>query len=180
MVVQGKGGIGQKESRGKKIKNGYKETLRGEIYSFFELNQWIHGYIYIYIAVLCLVTQLCPTLFSPMDCSPPVSSVHMIHQARILEWVAMTSSRGSSQPRDQTQVSHIAGRFFTIWATRAAHTHTLSLLKLYFEYVQLIVYQLFYNKDVKNTLCVSDIIHTTSKQDIDRNWELSPQIGSIV
>ena len=41
-----------------------------------------------------------------------------ILQARILEWVAMTYSRGSSQPRDQIQVSHIAGRFFTIWATR--------------------------------------------------------------
>ena len=44
-----------------------------------------------------------------------------ILQARILEWVAMPSSRRSSQPRDQTQVSHIAGRFFTIWATREAH-----------------------------------------------------------
>ena len=54
----------------------------------------------------------------PMGCSPPGSSVHGILQARVLEWVAMSSSRGSSQPRDQTQVSHIAGRFFTIWATR--------------------------------------------------------------
>ena len=43
---------------------------------------------------------------------------HEILQARILEWVAMPSSRGSSRPRDWTQVSHIAGRFFTIWATR--------------------------------------------------------------
>ena len=42
-------------------------------------------------------------------------------QARILEWVAMPSSRGSSQPRDQIQVSHIAGRFFTIWTTKEAH-----------------------------------------------------------
>ena len=41
--------------------------------------------------------------------------------ARTLEWVAMPSSRGSSQPRDQTQVSHIAGGFFTIWATGEAH-----------------------------------------------------------
>ena len=46
--------------------------------------------------------------------------LHRILQARILEWVAMPSSRGSSQPRDWTQVSHIAGRFFTIWATREA------------------------------------------------------------
>ena len=46
-------------------------------------------------------------------------------QARILEWVAMPSSRGSSQPRDWTQVSHIAGRFFTIWATRESHKSIL-------------------------------------------------------
>ena len=50
--------------------------------------------------------------------SSPGSSVHGILQARILEWVAMPSSRGSSQPRDQTQVSRIAGGFFTIWATK--------------------------------------------------------------
>ena len=56
-----------------------------------------------------------------MDCSPPGSSVHGIIQARILEWVAIPFSRGSSWPRDQTWVSCIAGRFFTIWATREAH-----------------------------------------------------------
>ena len=55
-----------------------------------------------------------------MDCSPPDSSVHGILQARILEWVAIPFSRGSSQPRDQTWVSCIAGRFFTNWATRKA------------------------------------------------------------
>ena len=54
-----------------------------------------------------------------MDCSLSGSSIHGILQARILEWVAMPSSRGSSQPRDQTQVSHIAGGFFIIWATKA-------------------------------------------------------------
>jgi len=48
-----------------------------------------------------------------MDCSPSGSSVHGIFQARILEWVAISSSRGSSQPRDRTHVSCIAGRFFT-------------------------------------------------------------------
>ena len=53
-----------------------------------------------------------------MDCSPPGSSVHEILQARIPEWVAIPYSRGSSQPRDWTQVSLVAGRFFTIWATR--------------------------------------------------------------
>ena len=53
-------------------------------------------------------------LNNPMDCSLPGSSVHEISQARILEWVAMPSSRGSSRPRDQIQVSGIAGRFFTV------------------------------------------------------------------
>ena len=63
--------------------------------------------------------QLCLTLCNPMDHSPPGSSVHGILQARILEWVAIPFSRGSSWPRDQAQVSHIAGRFFTYWASRA-------------------------------------------------------------
>ena len=56
----------------------------------------------------------------PMSCSPPGSSVHGISQARILEWVAIPFSRGSSQPRAQTWVSCIAGRFFTVCATREA------------------------------------------------------------
>ena len=60
------------------------------------------------------VSQSCLTLCNPMDCSPPGSSVHGIFQARILERVAISFSRGSSQPRDRTQVSHIAGRCFTI------------------------------------------------------------------
>ena len=108
--------------------------------------------------VLCLVTQLCPTLCNPMDCSPPGSSVHgdspgkntgvgcyaflqgifltqgsnpglprcrgilycLSHQGRprILEWVAYPFPRESSQPKNQTGVSCIAGRFFTSWATR--------------------------------------------------------------
>ena len=61
-----------------------------------------------------------------MDCSQPSSSVHGIPQAGIMEWVARPSSGGSSRPRGQTQVSCIAGRFFTIWATR--ETSRLSLL----------------------------------------------------
>ena len=62
-----------------------------------------------------LVTQSCPTLCNSMDCSLPGSSVHGILQARILEWVAIPFSKGSSGPRDWTRVSCIAGRFFTIW-----------------------------------------------------------------
>ena len=64
--------------------------------------------------VCALVAQLCPALCNLIDCSPPGSFVHGILQARILEWVASPFSRGSSQPGDQTWVSCIAGRFFTI------------------------------------------------------------------
>ena len=62
-------------------------------------------------AICCLVAQLCPTLCDPMDCSPPGSSIHGIFQARILEWIAMPFSRGSSQPRVRTLTSYI------IWET---------------------------------------------------------------
>ena len=64
------------------------------------------------------VTQLCPTLGDPMDCSLPGSSVHGIFQAIVLEWIAISFSRGSSQPRDWTQVSRVVDRRFTVWATR--------------------------------------------------------------
>ena len=66
------------------------------------------------------VAQSCTTLCDPLDCNLSGSSVHGIFQARVLEWVAISFSRGSSQPRDQTQVSHIAGRRFTLWATRGS------------------------------------------------------------
>jgi len=67
-----------------------------------------------------------PTLLDPMDCSPPGSFVHGISQARILEWVPIPFSRGSSQSRDRTWVSGTAGRFFTVWTTKEA----LSLWKI--------------------------------------------------
>ena len=56
--------------------------------------------------VLALVAQLCPTLCDPMDCSPPGSSVHGILQVRMLQWVAMPSSRGTSRPRHRTHTSY--------------------------------------------------------------------------
>ena len=70
-------------------------------------HEWVHE-----------VAQSCPTLYNPMDCSPSGSSVHGIFQARVLEWVAISFSRRSFQPRDWTRVSHIVG--FTVWATREA------------------------------------------------------------
>ena len=66
------------------------------------------------LAHVLLATQSCPTLCGPKDCNLPVSSVHGILQARILEWVVTAFSRASFQPRDQTRVFCIAGRFFTM------------------------------------------------------------------
>ena len=87
---------------------------------FFQMDNL---YIVLYmLACMCAKSlQSCPTLCDPLDCSPPRSSVHGILQARILEWVTMPSSRGSSQPRDQTHISlspALANGFFTtsaIW-----------------------------------------------------------------
>ena len=61
----------------------------------------------------CSAASVVSTLHDPMDCSPPGSSVRGISQARILKWVAISFSRGSSLPRDRTRVSGIAGGFFT-------------------------------------------------------------------
>ena len=80
----------------------------------------------------CVHAQLCLTLCNPLDCSPPGSSVHGILQARILERVAMPSSRGSSPPRDPTQAPRIAGGFFTtsaMWEARCKQ-NSLIFLKL--------------------------------------------------
>ena len=82
-----------------------------------QLRIWL--ILYMFMRVCAKLLQSCPTFCNPMDCSPPGSSVHGILQARILEWIAMPSSRGSSQLRDQTLVSGIsciAGGFFTCWA----------------------------------------------------------------
>ena len=80
-----------------------------------------------------LVCMLCLSVMSYSSWPPelyglPVPSVHGILQARILEWVAIPFSRGSSWPRDWTQVSCIAGGFFTVWATRETHTRTFWFL----------------------------------------------------
>ena len=72
-------------------------------------------YLGFWLKINVKVAQSCLTLCDPMD-----GTVHGILQARILEWAAFPFSRGSSQPRDRTQVSHIAGGFFTSWATREA------------------------------------------------------------
>ena len=71
------------------------------------------------------VAQSCLTLCDPMGCSLPGSSVHGIFQAIVLEWIAISFSRGSSQPRVRTQVSRIVDTRFTVWATRKVHYYCL-------------------------------------------------------
>ena len=83
----------------------------------FTLTRWYH-FIYHYVKIKVKeseVAQSCPTLCDPMDCSLPDFSVYGIFQARVLEWGAISFSRGSSWPRDRTQVSCIAGRCVTLW-----------------------------------------------------------------
>ena len=92
---------------------------------------WFPGFRDFYIVLLsnpfssfdqkerdCEVAQSYPTLYDPTDSILPGSSVHGIFQARVLEWVAISFSRGSSGPRDWTQISDVSGKHFTIWATR--------------------------------------------------------------
>ena len=81
--------------------------------AFFKILDLFHSVIY--EVKWSEVVQSCPTLCDTMDCSLPGSSIHGISQARILERVTISSSRGSSQPGDRTQVSSIAG--FNLWAT---------------------------------------------------------------
>ena len=79
----------------------------------FQGSRRLMALLYIFCSTVCVSHSVVFDSVIPMDCSPPDSYVHGILQARILEWVAMPSSRESSGPRDQTWVSHVAGRFFT-------------------------------------------------------------------
>ena len=98
------------------------ETLLGKSFRFY----------FSYRLCWSEVAQSCPTLCNPMECSLPGSSIPGILQAGILEWVAISFSRRSSQPRDQTWVSRIAGRRFTIWATREATDYVRLVLIAFF------------------------------------------------
>ena len=79
--------------------------------------KWQICFLYHDSMCVCSVTQLCPTLYNPIDCGPPGSSVHGISQARIWEWFDIFSSRGSSQPRGWKlrllSLLSLAGGFFT-------------------------------------------------------------------
>ena len=84
-----------------------------------EVSLWSLGNFFL-SACFCLVTQMCPTLCDPADCSPPGSSVNGIFHARTPQWVVISFSRGSSSPRDQTHISCIGRQIFYHWATREA------------------------------------------------------------
>ena len=92
-----------------KSETGLTQTFSSDLLSLPE-------YLYSSGSVSCSVKSDC----DPLECSPPGPSVHGIFQARILKWVVIPFSRRSSQSRDWTWVSYIAGRFFIFWATREA------------------------------------------------------------
>ena len=84
------------------------------------------------------VTQLWLTLCDLMDCSLPSSSVHGIFQAIVLEWIAISFSRGSSQPRAWTQVSQIVDRCFTLWAITKVNSKWIKDLNVRPETIKLL------------------------------------------
>ena len=110
-------------------KNGHPclvSDLRGDALSFSPLREMFvvglsyMAFIMLRCTELCLVAQSCPTLSDPMDCSLPGSSVHGDSPGKNTGMGCHDLLRGSSQPRDRTQVSCVTGRFFTIWATMEA------------------------------------------------------------
>ena len=102
-----------------------KMGWRCKTFHLFTLDSFLNG-VCAYVLSHFSHIWLC----NSMDCSPPGSSVNEIVQARILEWIAMPSSRQSSWLRDRTQVSPIAGVFLTCWVTWKAHFEWLKMLKV--------------------------------------------------
>ena len=111
------------------IRHNFYVTKNCDLLSFREAEtkdkSWIISLCRQQLHHCARLLQLCPTLCNAMDCRPPGSSVCGVLQARTLGWVAIPFSRASSWPRYWIQVSHIAGRFFTIWATREVAHHYL-------------------------------------------------------
>ena len=98
------------------------------------------------IAVAAKLLQSCLTLCDPINGSPPGSSVPGILQARIVEWVAISFSRGSSQPRDRTRVSRIVGRHFTHWATREMMSTSIISFLFVFWWRMWVMIQHYFNE----------------------------------
>ena len=101
---------------------GRMYILNSDCFLFFFLIQFLSWFLANQQLSVCMHAQSCLILCNPMDCSTQVFSVHGIFQARILEWIAISFSRKSSQPRDQTCISYmsvLAGKFFTSWTNSA-------------------------------------------------------------
>ena len=108
---------------GNRVSDRMSEPPRGTMLVWFRgLEPWQLSYRTLTHQPLCHCAQLCPALWDPMGWSPPGSSVHGIFQVRILEWVATSFPRGSSQPRDGTQDFCIGRRILYHWATREDQT----------------------------------------------------------
>ena len=104
------------------------------------------------VTVVVSVAKSCTILCIPMNCSLPGSSVHGISQARILEWVATSFSKGSSQPRDQTCVSCLSGGFFTVEPPQEAPL-VIREMKIKTTMIPLHINEHGYNKNMENDKC---------------------------
>ena len=116
--------------------------------------------------VKVLVAQSYRTLWDPMDCGPPGSSARGILQGRILEWVALLFSRGSSHPRNQTLVSCITGRFFTIWAMGSPTYIFINTHINMYIYIPLYI-SIYIYPSVCVYICVCVYTHTFNGNDYD-------------
>ena len=129
---------------------------------------------YVYTKQCCTVLShsVASDSCNPMDCSLLRSSVHRNSPGKILEWVAMPSSKGPSQPRDRIQVSCIAGRFFTFWATREARTKHCVIVFESCHFVLVAVLILSFSQNITYMwLCVSDFTEASVSC-----WEF-PELG---
>jgi len=126
MVSPGKPKVKRIEEENKPTKAAEKE-LPGKWEENMSVMSWNPREESVFKRGRCLVATSCLTLCDPMDCSPLGSSVYGILQARILEWVAISFSRGSSLARDRTQVSCIGRQVLYQWATREALSNLLNI-----------------------------------------------------
>ena len=118
--------------------------------------------VYSCLSLSFKVTQLRPTLCDHMDCSPLGSSVQRVLLGRILEWVVIPFSRGSSWPRDWTRVSCSARRFFTIWATREGQdilTYTyMSPCNIHCCLIGFLKHRMFWNMLISPSIFLSEVL----------------------
>ena len=121
-----------------------------------------------------LIVQSYLTLCNPVDCSLPDSPVHGILEARLLEWVAIRFSRGSSWPRDRTWVSCIARKYFTIWGTRQAHRRydMIYLLRRRYIFIKDVIYciSIFYLMNGMHWFLIQTILQVCNKAQLGYRW----------